>query len=207
MMGQRPPHRDTGLLSARAFQEHTLPEKSLSQPPATALLHNSLSQSAPLSFSSESGEARSFSLQAWTNLWPPEVEHFSKGGHITEVLPGLRTQRQLRRNSAPSMHMRHIYTEREHFNTVLYQNTTFDGWEMCCHFKRLDDFTVTLIDGSHQRLSQQLNGNHLKGCLLEVLFRLPKFCNTTFQKVMSQIIMTNLHYRTLVPLQSTLAHP
>ncbi len=127
MMGQRPPHRDTGLLSARAFQEHTLPEKSLSQPPATALLHNSLSQSAPLSFSSESGEARSFSLQAWTNLWPPEVEHFSKGGHITEVLPGLRTQRQLRCNSAPSMHMRHIYTEREHFNTVLYQNTTFDG--------------------------------------------------------------------------------
>lgn len=44
MMGQRPQHRDTGLLSARAFQEHTLPEKSLSQPPTTALLHSSLSQ-------------------------------------------------------------------------------------------------------------------------------------------------------------------
>lgn len=139
MMGQRPPHRDTGLLSARAFQEHTLPEKSLSQPPATALLHSSLSQSAPLSLSSESGEARSFSLQAWTNLWPPEVERFSKGGHIAEVLPGLRTRRQLRCNSAPSMHTSHIYAKRD-----TYQSTAFDdigtqslGREMWCCSKTL----------------------------------------------------------------------
>jgi len=56
MMGQRPPHRDTGLLSAWAFQEHTLPEKSLSQPPTTALLHSSLSQiSTSLPFLRERG--------------------------------------------------------------------------------------------------------------------------------------------------------
>lgn len=78
--GQRPPHRDTGLLSALVFQQHTRPQKSLSQltPPfllfflnalcPNQLLYFSLSLSlVPLlssSLSSESREAQSRALRA-----------------------------------------------------------------------------------------------------------------------------------------------
>ncbi len=137
MMGQRPPHRDTGLLSARAFQEHTLPEKSLSQPPLllsfTALYPNQLLSPFP----QRAGRPDPSLCRPEPISGPQRLSAFQK-----EVISLRFCQVWEPSANWDAIQLRlciwDTYTLRENISIRYFIKTLhLMGWEMCCHFKTL----------------------------------------------------------------------